>query len=149
MLQGFLATAVLTSLPLAAILTRHGRAVGALRVSEERFRLMVDSVVDLRNLHARSVGHVASWNAGAERIKGYTANEIIGRHFSCFYPPEDVARGVPQQALAMAAETGRFEAETWRLRKGRHPLLGECRDRRGARPGWCADRLCQGVARHH
>jgi PAS domain S-box-containing protein len=116
-LQGFLATAVLTSLPLAAILTRHGRAVDALRVSEERFRLMVDSVVDYAIYMLDPSGHVTSWNAGAEWIKGYTADEIIGRHFSCFYPPDDIARGVPQRALAVAAETGRFEAEAWRLRK--------------------------------
>jgi PAS domain S-box-containing protein len=62
-------------------------------------------------------GHVASWNAGAERIKGYSAHEIIGRHFSEFYTPEDRATGLPAFALATALKTGKFEGEGWRLRK--------------------------------
>src|SRR6185503_3726685 len=62
-------------------------------------------------------GHVATWNAGAERFKGYTADEIIGQHFSRFFLPEDVAARLPQHALANALKEGRFEAEGWRLRK--------------------------------
>src|SRR4029077_9634680 len=62
-------------------------------------------------------GRVASWNAGAERIKGYTPDEIIGQHFSRFYTEEDRAAGVPDRALATAASVGRFEAEGWRMRK--------------------------------
>ncbi|WP_338305145.1 PAS domain-containing protein, partial [Bradyrhizobium ottawaense] len=58
-----------------------------------------------------------TWNPGAERIKGYAPSEIIGRHFSQFYTPEDLDLGIPQRALAQAAETGRFEAEGWRMRK--------------------------------
>jgi PAS domain S-box-containing protein len=116
-LQGFLATAVLTSLPLAAILTRHEAAVDALRQSEERFRLLVGSVADYAIYMLDPIGRVASWNIGAERIKGYSAGEIIGRDFSCFYSREDAAAGAPQRALAIAAETGRFETEAWRRRK--------------------------------
>jgi PAS domain S-box-containing protein len=62
-------------------------------------------------------GHVASWNAGAERFKGYRAEEIIGQHFSCFYPAEAVQRGLPEQELKAAAKDGRFEDEGWRVRK--------------------------------
>ena len=62
-------------------------------------------------------GNIISWNPGAERIKGYTASEIIGQHFSRFYTPEDQAARIPQKALATAANTGRFTAEGWRVRK--------------------------------
>jgi PAS domain S-box-containing protein len=62
-------------------------------------------------------GVVVSWNPGAERIKGYSSDEIIGQHFSTFYTPEDRSRGLPQRALRIAAETGKFEGEGWRLRK--------------------------------
>jgi PAS domain S-box-containing protein len=62
-------------------------------------------------------GRVVSWNRGAQHIKGYVADEIVGRHFSCFYPPEAVAAGAPEHALRVAAEAGRFEDENWRVRK--------------------------------
>src|SRR6185437_692118 len=62
-------------------------------------------------------GTVTSWNSGAERIKGYKAEEIIGRHFSEFYTPDDRISGLPNRALSIAAATGRFEAEAWRVRK--------------------------------
>ena len=62
-------------------------------------------------------GHVATWNAGAERIKGYEADEIIGKHFSTFYPAEDVAAGKCERELEVAAREGRFEDEGWRIRK--------------------------------
>ncbi len=60
---------------------------------------------------------VASWNAGAERLKGYAADDVIGRHFSMFYSPEDVQREAPREALAAAAAGGRYERECWRVRK--------------------------------
>src|SRR5581483_10412186 len=62
-------------------------------------------------------GHVTSWNAGAENIKGYRAAEIVGKHFSRFYPPEAIARNWPNEELKMAAGQGRFEEERWRVRK--------------------------------
>ena len=62
-------------------------------------------------------GHIASWNAGAERIKGYSRSEAIGQHFSMFYTPEDREKGVPQHALTTAATLGKYEAEAWRVRK--------------------------------
>jgi PAS domain S-box-containing protein len=91
--------------------------VTALQQSEERFRLLVDSVKDYAILILDPKGHVTSWNQGAARIKGYLSEEIIGQHFSRFYPPEDVARGKPEMELRVAAAEGRFEDEGWRLRK--------------------------------
>ena len=85
--------------------------------SEQRLRLLIESVRDYAIFLLDASGMVASWNRGAQQIKGYAAEEIIGRHFSCFYPPEAVAAGVPERALRLAAETGRFEEENWRVRK--------------------------------
>jgi PAS domain S-box-containing protein len=85
--------------------------------SERRFRLLVQSVVDYAIFQLDRDGIVSSWNAGAERIKGYTADEILGQHFSRFYTEEDRAAGVPARALATASREGRFEAEGWRVRK--------------------------------
>jgi PAS domain S-box-containing protein len=85
--------------------------------SERRFRHLVQAVIDYAIFQLDKDGVVATWNVGAERIKGYTANEIIGRHFSCFYTEEDKAAGVPARALATADKEGRFEAEGWRVRK--------------------------------
>ena len=93
------------------------RAEAALRESEERFRLLVGTVRDYAIYMLDPTGHVMSWNRGAEQIKGYTAEEIVGKHFACFYTPEAVAAGTPATALATAAEQGRFEEENWRLRK--------------------------------
>ena len=84
---------------------------------EEGFRLLVESVKDYAIFMLDPGGHVATWNAGAERIKGYKADEIIGKHFSIFYPPEDVAAGKPERELEIAAREGRFEDEGWRVRK--------------------------------
>ncbi|HEX4032931.1 MAG TPA: ATP-binding protein [Solirubrobacteraceae bacterium] len=88
-----------------------------LRESEERFRLLVEAVEDYAILALDVDGHVTSWNAGAEKIKGYSASEIIGRHYSVFYPPDDVRAGTPDSQLVTAAAKGRFEAEGWRIRK--------------------------------
>src|SRR5438477_2596647 len=88
-----------------------------LRLSEERFRLLVESVRDYAIFMLDPDGRVASWNRGAERLKGYSAEEIIGRHFSAFYPPEEVTSGRPARELAAASANGRFEDEGWRVRK--------------------------------
>ena len=88
-----------------------------LRASEERFHLMVKHVKDYAIFMLDAEGHVATWNAGAERIKGYRADEIIGRHFSCFYIPDDVQAGKPEQLLKEAETKGRCEEEGWRVRK--------------------------------
>ena len=84
---------------------------------EERFRLLVDSVVDYAIFILDREGYVRTWNSGAERIKGYRAKEIIGEHFSRFYRAEAVASGWPQHELQQAAQFGRFEDEGWRIRK--------------------------------
>jgi PAS domain S-box-containing protein len=89
----------------------------ALRESEERFSLLVRSVHDYGIFMLDPTGHIVSWNEGAANIKGYTAAEIIGRHFSTFYPPEDIASRKPDYELEVAAAVGRFEDEGWRLRK--------------------------------
>jgi PAS domain S-box-containing protein len=89
----------------------------ALRESEEHFRLLVHGVTDYAIFMLDPSGHVMSWNVGAERIKGYTAQEITGQHFSVFYPPEDLASGKPATELRTAIEVGRVEDEGWRLRK--------------------------------
>ncbi len=98
-------------------LSERRKAEAALRESEERFRLLVQGVTDYAIYMLDPDGYVSSWNAGAQRFKGYSADEIIGQHFSRFYPEADREAGVPQTALATAASEGRFEAEGWRLRK--------------------------------
>jgi PAS domain S-box-containing protein len=85
--------------------------------TEERFRLMVEGVKDYAIIMLDAEGLVVSWNAGAQRFKGYSDEEIIGKHFSTFYVPEDVKLGKPQKALETAATEGRFEDEGWRIRK--------------------------------
>ncbi|HEY6158863.1 MAG TPA: PAS domain S-box protein [Gemmatimonadales bacterium] len=98
-------------------MTDRRRADQALHESEERFRLLVESVKDYAIFMLDPAGRVASWNAGAEAIKGYKAEEILGQHVSVFYTPEDVASGVPQSHLRAAERDGRVEDEGWRLRK--------------------------------
>jgi rsbT co-antagonist protein RsbR len=85
--------------------------------SEDSFRLLVESIKDYAIVMLDPGGHVASWNAGAERFKGWRAAEIIGQNFSCFYPDDAVQRGLPEQELKAAAKEGRFEDEGWRVRK--------------------------------
>jgi PAS domain S-box-containing protein len=89
----------------------------ALRKSEERFRMLVDAVQDYAIFMLDEQGHISSWNTGAERLKGYAVSEIIGRHFSIFYPEEDLRAGKPKRELEIAAKEGRLEDEGWRLRK--------------------------------
>jgi PAS domain S-box-containing protein len=83
----------------------------------DRFRLLVEAVTDYAIYMLDPAGIVSSWNPGAERFKGYRREEIVGRHFSQFYTPEDREAGVPQKALETAAREGRFESEGWRVRK--------------------------------
>jgi len=96
---------------------RSGSDALGLLESERRLRDLVDSVVDYAIFQLDKDGVVATWNRGAERIKGYPADEIIGRHFSVFYTEEDLAAGLPARVLATAASEGKFEAEGWRVRK--------------------------------
>ena len=104
-------------LVIATDITTRKKAEEALRQSEERFRLLVSEVADYAILMLDPEGRIASWNAGAERIKGYRSEEIIGQHFSRFYPTEDVEQGKPAFELKIAGERGRFEDEGWRVRK--------------------------------
>ncbi len=84
---------------------------------DDRYKLLVESVKDYAIFMLDPQGQVLTWNAGAQRLKGYNANEIIGRHFSAFYPPDDLATGKPARELLIASQTGRYEEEGWRIRK--------------------------------
>jgi PAS domain S-box-containing protein len=110
-------------------------------VGEESFRLLVDSITDFAIFMLDPGGHVVSWNPGAERIKGFTRDEIVGRHFSCLYPAEAVQRGVPDRELRDAAREGRFAGEGWRVRKDgaqfwASVIIAALRDERGALCGF-------------
>ena len=99
--------------------TREVRDVFAkLNESERHFRHLIESVADYAIFMLNTEGMVTSWNSGAERIKHYTADEIIGQHFSRFYTHEDRDSGLPELALSTARRTGKFEMEGWRVRKG-------------------------------
>lgn len=91
-------------------------------MGDDAYRLLVESVTDYGIILLDVDGNVVSWNPGAQKIKGYSAEEILGRHFSCFYPAEAVQRGFPAQELAAAAESGRFEDEGWRIGKDGKPF---------------------------
>src|SRR5438874_2237826 len=83
----------------------------------ERFRLLVEGVRDYAIFMLDPHGHIVTWNAGAQRLKGYSASEIVGQHFSRFYLPEDVQSGKPSRGLEWAAAKGSYEEEGWRVRK--------------------------------
>jgi diguanylate cyclase (GGDEF)-like protein/PAS domain S-box-containing protein len=85
--------------------------------SDEQFRVLVESIVDYAIFMLDADGRIISWNTGAERLKGYREDEIVGQHFSRFYPLEAIEQGIPQRELEIAAAKGRFEDEGWRLRK--------------------------------
>ena len=107
-----------------------------LEQSEQHLQLFVESVRDYAIFQLDAEGYVRTWNAAAQRMKGYTAEEIVGRHFSCFYSPEDLASGKPEAELRVASETGRCEDENWRLRKDgsrfwAHVTITPIRDRGG------------------
>src|SRR5260370_1009319 len=89
----------------------------SLREHDALYRVLVESVTNYAIFALDTEGRVLSWNPGAERFKGYTAKEIIGRHFSVFYPDEDIAKGKPDNELEVASKEGRFEDEGWRIRK--------------------------------
>src|SRR3954447_2701192 len=87
------------------------------RGQTDLFRLLVESVRDYAIFLLDTTGHIRTWNAGAQRIKGYTASDIVGKHFSIFYPPADIRGGKPDYELRVAIEEGRYEEEGWRIRK--------------------------------
>ena len=122
-------------------LTERRRTELALRRSEERSRLFIDAVEDYAIFMLDPEGCVSTWNTGAERIKGYKASEIIGQHFSRFYPAEDVRAGKPAWELDVASKGGRFEDEGWRLRKDgsrfwANVIITAIRDRAGVLLGF-------------
>jgi len=98
-------------------ITDRKNAEEVIRQTEERFRLMVQGVKDYAILTLDPEGRVTSWNEGAQQIKGYAAEEILGRHFSCFYPQESLAAGIPDRELDEARQKGSAENEGWRVRK--------------------------------
>jgi PAS domain S-box-containing protein len=122
-------------------MTERRAAQEALRESEQRFRLLVQSVVDYAIFMLDTQGRITNWNAGAERLKGYTFNEIVNQHFSVFYTEEDRRAGAPAKALATAIAEGRFEAEGWRVRKDgtrfwANVIIDPIRDETGALIGF-------------
>src|SRR6202023_868142 len=92
-------------------------AEDALRDCEEKYRMLLDEVQDHAIFMLDPQGLVVSWNAGAERIKGYRGEQIIGHNFSCFFPPEDIERGRPEEVLRMATASGRHEYHGRRVGK--------------------------------
>ena len=128
-------------LVVATDITNRKQAQDALRQSEERFRLMMESVVEYAILMLDPKGHVVSWNAGAERIKGYRAEEIVGKHFSQFYSSDDIACGKPSHELEVATAEGQCQDEGWRVRKDgskfwANVLITALRDDSGALRGF-------------
>ncbi|HEY0021652.1 MAG TPA: PAS domain-containing sensor histidine kinase [Longimicrobium sp.] len=122
-------------------LTERRAAEQALRLSEERFRTLVQGVRDYAIFMLDTQGRVASWNEGAQRINGYAAGEIMGRHFSTFYPAEDVAAGKTEMELEVAVRDGKYEEEGWRVRKDgshfwAHVLITALRDFEGRLVGY-------------
>ena len=105
--------------------SQRQQAENALRASEERFRLLVEGVKDYAIFMIDPFGLVVSWNNGAERLKGYRSEEILGADFSCFYIPEEADQGKPAQALATAATTGSFQHQGWRVRKDGSRFFGD------------------------
>ena len=97
--------------------TERKSVTDALQESEQRFRLLVQGVIDYAIYMLSPEGLITNWNLGGERIKGYTLEEVVGTHYRRFFTEEDKAAGVPERALAAAAREGRYESEGWRVRK--------------------------------
>jgi PAS domain S-box-containing protein len=119
LISGILAFAtMILGVVLALLAFRSARHTEAARAAgEQRLALLVESIADHALYILDTEGRVTDWNAGAERLKGYAADEIIGRHFSSFYTDEDREAGLPQKGLETAARTGKFQGEGWRVRK--------------------------------
>jgi PAS domain S-box-containing protein len=98
------------------VTAQHEAQMAALQ-SERRFRLLVENVIDYAIYMLDTEGRITNWNSGAERIKGYSASDVLGRHFSLFYTLEEILAGTPARALETARRDGRYDAESWRLRK--------------------------------
>ncbi|HEU0013514.1 MAG TPA: PAS domain S-box protein [Longimicrobium sp.] len=123
--------------------TERRRAADELRAVQERFRMLVEAVRDYALVALDPEGHVVSWNAGAERITGYAAEEILGRHVSVFYPPEEVEAGRVRQVQEETLREGRCETEGWRLRRDgsrywAHTVLTRLLDQEGRPAGFAA-----------
>jgi PAS domain S-box-containing protein len=122
-------------------LTERRAAEESLRESQAQFKMLIQGVTDYAIYMLDATGHVKSWNTGAERIKGYSADEIIGEHFSRFYTPEDREAGEPQRTLRIASTVGRMESEGWRMRKDgsrfrAHVLVDRILDEHGRLAGF-------------
>jgi PAS domain S-box-containing protein len=122
-------------------ITARKRAEEASREKDEQLRLLVDGVKDCAIFMLDPEGRVASWNQGAERIKGYSAHEIVGHHFSCFYPPEDLQNRKPERELQTAIADGHYKEEGWRIRKDgsqfwAHVVITALRDETGKLRGF-------------
>ena len=126
--EGILVTAAIRDISVRKAAEKHlaemeGRrrvVEEALRESEEQYRMLLDGVQDYAIFMIDPQGQIVSWNAGAERIKGYRADEIIGRNFSCFFPPEDIARGRPQEVLRITTAEGQHEEQACACGKTGH-----------------------------
>jgi len=140
-LLGLVADRIAVAIEHARLYEAERRARAAAETAERRFRLLVDGVQDYAIYLLDDEGRVVSWNAGAERMKGYQAVEALGRDVARFFAPEDARAGAPQKALASARATGRFEEERWQVRKDGSRFWADVvvtalRDERGAPVGF-------------
>src|SRR5690349_23860462 len=100
-----------------AMPNRSDDSEDSLKESNDRLRLLVDGVTDYAIYMLDPAGRIMSWNTGAQNVKGYSKNEVIGQHFSLFFPAEDIKRGKPATILGIAAREGKYQEEGWRVRK--------------------------------
>lgn len=123
--------------------THQRRTSDALRDTEEQYRLLVENLRDYAVFLLDAGGHVASWTAEAQKMKGYAPHEIIGRHFRVFFTPEDRERGMPERELETAVSVGRAEGEGWRVRQDGSRFWGD----EIVAPIWHADGQLRGFAK--